>query len=417
MNFQTTKEFTKQMDRKDPLRKYRSRFHIPHRNNKDVIYFCGNSLGLMPKTTEEYLNRELAVWKRDGVLGNHTRWESYHENVTQSTARLVGAHPREVVVMNALTVNLHLLLVSFYQPTENKFKIIIEKGAFPSDRYAVESQIKFHGFDPDKALVELEPRSGERCLRTDDIVNMLREHGNDMATILIGGVNYNTGQAFEMDTITKIGRKYGAKVGFDLAHAVGNLPLSLHEWNVDFAAWCSYKYLCAGPGSPGGIFIHERHDSWNGPRFNGWWGHDKNIRFNMGPDFIPIKGAEGWQISNAPILGLACLRSSMEIINDIGMLALRTKSEELTAYMEYLLNQLSDSLKIITPSDPAQRGCQLSVVMNNSGKQVYEKLKAKNVICDWREPDVIRLAPKPLYNSFSEVYQFVEILKSILQTR
>tara|TARA_Y100001947_G_C10317033_1_gene294322 strand:+ start:171 stop:1424 length:1254 start_codon:yes stop_codon:yes gene_type:complete len=417
MNFQTTKEFTKQMDRKDPLRKYRSRFHIPHRNNKDVIYFCGNSLGLMPKTTEEYLNRELAVWKRDGVLGNHTRWESYHENVTQSTARLVGAHPREVVVMNALTVNLHLLLVSFYQPTENKFKIIIEKGAFPSDRYAVESQIKFHGFDPDIALVELEPRSGERCLRTDDIVNMLREHGNDVATILIGGVNYNTGQAFEMDTITKIGRKYGAKVGFDLAHAVGNLPLSLHEWNVDFAAWCSYKYLCAGPGSPGGIFIHERHDSWNGPRFNGWWGHDKNIRFNMGPDFIPIKGAEGWQISNAPILGLACLRSSMEIINDIGMLALRTKSEELTAYMEYLLNQLSDSLKIITPSDPAQRGCQLSVVMNNSGKQVYEKLKAKNVICDWREPDVIRLAPKPLYNSFSEVYQFVEILRSILQTR
>ena len=417
MNFQTTKEFAKQQDRKDPLRKYRSRFHIPHRNNKDVIYFCGNSLGLMPKTTEEYLNRELAVWKQDGVLGNHTRWEPYHEHVTESTARLVGAQPSEVVVMNALTVNIHLLLVSFYQPTEDRFKIIIEKGAFPSDRYAVESQIKFHGFDPDNALVELEPRSGERCLRTDDIVNMLREHGDDAATILIGGVNYNTGQAFEMGTITKIGRECGAKVGFDLAHAVGNLPLSLHEWNVDFAAWCSYKYLCAGPGSPGGIFIHERHDSWNGPRFNGWWGHDKNIRFNMGPDFIPIKGAEGWQISNAPILGLACLRSSMEIINDIGMLALRTKSEELTAYMEYLLNQLGDSLKIITPSDPAQRGCLLSVVMNNSGKQVYEKLKAKNVICDWREPDVIRLAPKPLYNSFSEIYQFIEILRSILQTR
>ena len=417
MNFQTTKEFAKQQDRKDPLRKYRSRFHIPHRNNKDVIYFCGNSLGLMPKTTEEYLNRELAVWKRDGVLGNHTHWEPYHENVTESTARLVGAHPREVVVMNALTVNIHLLLVSFYQPTENKFKIIIEKGAFPSDRYAVESQIKFHGFDPDNALVELEPRSGERCLRTDDIVNMLREHGDDAATILIGGVNYNTGQAFEMGTITKIGRECGAKVGFDLAHAVGNLPLSLHEWNVDFAAWCSYKYLCAGPGSPGGIFVHKRHGSWDGPRFNGWWGYDKNTRFNMDPDFISTKGAEGWQISNAPILGLACLRASMEIINDIGMLALRIKSEELTAYLEYHLNQLGDSLKIITPSDPAQRGCQLSVVMNNSGKQVYEKLKAKNVICDWREPDVIRLAPKPLYNSFSEIYQFIEILRSILQTR
>ena len=417
MNFQTTKEFAKQQDRKDPLRKYRSRFHIPHRNNKDVIYFCGNSLGLMPKTTEEYLNRELAVWKQDGVLGNHTRWEPYHEHVTESTARLVGAQPSEVVVMNALTVNIHLLLVSFYQPTEDRFKIIIEKGAFPSDRYAVESQIKFHGFDPDNALVELEPRSGERCLRTNDILNTLRENENTVATIMIGGVNYYTGQAFDMGKITETGRECGAKVGFDLAHAVGNLPLSLHEWGMDFAAWCSYKYLCAGPGSPGGIFVHKRHGSWDGPRFNGWWGHDKNIRFNMGPDFIPIKGAEGWQISNAPILGLACLRSSMEIINDIGMLALRTKSEELTAYMEYLLNQLGDSLKIITPSDPAQRGCQLSVVMNNSGKQVYEKLKAKNVICDWREPDVIRLAPKPLYNSFSEIYQFIEILRSILQTR
>ena len=417
MNFQTTEEFAEQLDRKDPLRKYRSRFHIPHRDDKDVIYFCGNSLGLMPKTTEEYLNRELAVWKQDGVLGNHTRWEPYHEHVTESTAGLVGAQPSEVVVMNALTVNIHLLLVSFYQPTEDRFKIIIEKGAFPSDRYAVESQIKFHGFDPDNALVELEPRSGERCLRTDDILNTLRENGNTVATIMIGGVNYYTGQAFDMGKITETGQEYGAKVGFDLAHAVGNLPLSLHEWGMDFAAWCSYKYLCAGPGSPGGIFIHERHGSWDGPRFNGWWGHDKDTRFNMDPDFIPIKGAEGWQISNAPILGLACLRSSMEIINDIGMLALRIKSEELTAYLEYHLNQLGDSLKIITPSDPAQRGCQLSVVMNNSGKQVFEKLKVKNVICDWREPDVIRLAPKPLYNSFSEVYQFVEILRSILQTR
>jgi kynureninase len=319
--------------------------------------------------------------------------------------------------MNALTVNIHLLLVSFYQPTEDRFKIIIEKGAFPSDRYAVESQIKFHGFDPDNALVELEPRSGERCLRTNDILNTLRENENTVATIMIGGVNYYTGQAFDMGKITETGRECGAKVGFDLAHAVGNLPLSLHEWGMDFAAWCSYKYLCAGPGSPGGIFVHKRHGSWDGPRFNGWWGHDKNTRFNMDPDFISTKGAEGWQISNAPILGLACLRSSMEIINDIGMLALRIKSEELTAYLEYHLNQLSDSLKIITPSDPAQRGCQLSVVMNNTGKQVFEKLKAKNIICDWREPDVIRLAPKPLYNSFSEVYQFIEILRSILQTR
>ena len=267
------------------------------------------------------------------------------------------------------------------------------------------------------ALVILEPRTGERYLRTEDIVNKLTEHGDTVSTILIGGVNYNTGQAFDMAKITETGQEHGAKVGFDLAHAVGNLPLSLHEWGLDFAAWCSYKYLCAGPGSPGGIFIHERHGNWNGPRFNGWWGHDKDTRFNMSPDFIPIKGAEGWQISNAPIFGLACLRSSMEIINDIGISALRTKSEKLTAYMEYLLVQLNNSLDIITPSDPAQRGCQLSVVMKNSGKQVFEKLKEKNVICDWREPDVIRLAPKPLYNSFSEVYEFVEILRSILQDR
>ena len=417
MIFQRTKEFATQLDREDPLREYRTRFHIPHRDEKVVIYFCGNSLGLMPKTTKEYLNKELDIWKRDGVLGNHSRWEPYHEHVTEATARLVGADPTEVVVMNALTVNIHLLLVSFYQPTEEKYKIIIEKGAFPSDQYAVESQIKFHGLDPNSALVILEPRTGERCLRTEDIVNKLKEHGDTVSTILIGGVNYNTGQAFDMAKITETGQEHGAKVGFDLAHAVGNLPLSLHEWGVDFAAWCSYKYLCAGPGSPGGIFIHERHGNWNGPRFNGWWGHDKDTRFNMSPDFIPIKGAEGWQISNAPIFGLACLRSSMEIINHIGISALRAKSEKLTAYMEYLLVQLNNSLDIITPSDPAQRGCQLSVVMKNSGKQVFEKLKEKNVICDWREPDVIRLAPKPLYNSFSEVYEFVEILRSIQQDR
>ena len=413
MNYEASLSFAKQMDHNDPLKDCRRMFHFHRMGGKEVIYFCGNSLGLMSKTTTEMVNKELEVWAKKGVIGQHTYWESYHEHLSKSTARLVGAKPSEVVVMNALTVNLHLLLISFYQPTGNRNKIVIEKGAFPSDQYAVESQIKLHDLNPKDVLLELSPREGEKTLHTEDILGTLKEHGDSIATILIGGVNYYTGQAFDMEAITKAGQKIGAYVGFDLAHAAGNIMLYLHDWGVDFAAWCSYKYLCAGPGSPGGVFIHERHGNWDGPRLSGWWGHDKQTRFQMGPDFVPIKGAEGWQISNAPILAMACLRASMAIFDKVGMSLIRSKSEKLTGYMEFLMNTISNKVEIVTPADATQRGSQLSLVMNKNGKDVFNQLGLQGVICDWREPDVIRVAPAPLYNSFIEVYRFYEILKSL----
>ncbi len=413
MNYEASLSFAEQMDQNDPLKDYRRMFHFHRMGGKEVIYFCGNSLGLMSKTTTEMVNKELEVWANKGVIGQHTYWEPYHEHLSKSTARLVGAKPSEVVVMNALTVNLHLLLISFYQPTGNRNKIVIEKGAFPSDQYAVESQIKLHGLNPKDVLLELSPREGEKTLHTEDILGTLKEHGDSIATILIGGVNYYTGQAFDMEAITKAGQKIGAYVGFDLAHAAGNIMLDLHDWGVDFAAWCSYKYLCAGPGSPGGVFIHERHGNWDGPRLSGWWGHDKQTRFQMGPDFVPIKGAEGWQISNAPILAMACLRASMAIFDKVGMSLIRSKSEKLTGYMEFLMNTISNKVEIVTPADATQRGSQLSLVMNKNGKDVFNQLGLQGVICDWREPDVIRVAPVPLYNSFIEVYRFYEILKSL----
>ena len=413
MNYEASLSFAEQMDQNDPLKDYRRMFHFHRMGGKEVIYFCGNSLGLMSKTTTEMVNKELEVWAKKGVIGQHTYWEPYHEHLSKSTARLVGAKPSEVVVMNALTVNLHLLLISFYQPTGNRNKIVIEKGAFPSDQYAVESQIKLHGLNPKDILLELSPREGEKALHTEDILETLKEHGDSIATILIGGVNYYTGQAFDMEAITKAGQKIGAYVGFDLAHAAGNIMLDLHDWGVDFAAWCSYKYLCAGPGSPGGVFIHERHGNWDGPRLSGWWGHDKQTRFQMDPDFVPIKGAEGWQISNAPILAMACLRASMAIFDKVGMSLIRSKSEKLTGYMEFLMNTISNKVEIVTPTDATQRGSQLSLVMNKNGKDVFNQLGLQGVICDWREPDVIRVAPVPLYNSFIEVYRFYEILKSL----
>ncbi len=414
MKYDATIEFAQRMDLEDPIRSYRDRFHFPQFNGEDILYFGGNSLGLMSKTSKAAVNEELDVWEKLGVTGQHDRWEAYHEYLTDSTARLVGAKPNEVVVMNALTVNLHFLLISFYQPTNNCNKIVIEKGAFPSDQYAVESQIAFHGFDPKEALIELTPRDGEKCLRTEDILNTLRSHGESIATILIGGVNYYTGQAFDIETISKVGHEIGAMVGFDLAHAAGNLKLKLHGWNVDFAAWCSYKYLCAGPGSPGGVFIHDKHADWNGPRFAGWWGHNKKTRFKMKPNFKPIMGAEGWQVSNAPILSMACLRDAMDIYDEVGMSLLREKSEQLTEYLEFLLLKIPDKIEIITPEDPKQRGCQLSLVVKENGKEVFEKLSSSGVICDWREPDVIRVAPMPMYNSYEDIFQFYEILKTIL---
>ena len=402
------------MDQDDPLGSYQDKFHYPKNDNKEnVIYFSGNSLGIQPKSVRKYVEKELNVWEREGLLGQHSRWENFHERLIENTARLVGAQPSEVIVMNALTVNIHLLLVSFYQPNENRKKIIIEEGTFPSDQYAIKSQIKFHGFDPQDTLIELSPRKGEDTLRTKDILAAVRDINEELATIILGGVNYYTGQAFDMQSITKAGHKAGAFVGFDLAHGAGNLEMNLHDWNVDFAAWCSYKYLCAGPGSPAGIFIHKIHHHWTGPRLTGWWGHNKNTRFEMGPDFDPIQTAEGWQISNAPVMGMAPLLAAMEIFDEVGMAAIRLKSEKLTGFLEYLIAENLPAVTIITPVNPAERGCQLSLVVPG-GKNTYEKILKKGVVCDWRKPDIIRVAPHPLFNRYTEVYDFVELLEQSL---
>ncbi len=411
MTFENSRSRAKTMDQDDPLGSYRDKFHYPKNDNKEnVIYFSGNSLGIQPKSVRKYVEKELNVWEREGLLGQHSRWENFHERLIENTARLVGAQPSEVVVMNALTVNIHLLLVSFYQPNENRKKIIIEQGTFPSDQYAIKSQIQFHGFDPKDTLIELSPRKGETTLRTKDILAAVRDINEELATVILGGVNYYTGQAFDMQSITKAGHKAGAFVGFDLAHGAGNLEMNLHDWNVDFAAWCSYKYLCAGPGSPAGIFIHKIHHHWTGPRLTGWWGHNKNTRFKMGPDFDPIQTAEGWQISNAPVMGMAPLLAAMEIFDEVGMAAIRVKSEKLTGFLEYLIAENLPAVAIITPVNPAERGCQLSLVVPG-GKNTYEKILKKGVVCDWRKPDIIRVAPHPLFNRYTEVYDFVELLE------
>lgn len=403
-----------QKDATDPLGRFRSEFHIPkHTDGSEVLYFTGNSLGLQPKRTRQYIEQELEDWARLGVEGHlHARhpWLPYHEFVTASLARIVGAKPIEVVAMNSLTVNLHLLMASFYRPTPERYKIIIEKDAFPSDKYAVGSQLKFHGYS-DNSLIELAPREGETCLRTEDILETIGREGDSVALVLLGGVNYYTGQAFDMKAITEAGHKKGCIVGFDLAHAAGNIELKLHEWNVDIAAWCSYKYLNSGPGGIAGVFVHERHArNFDLPRFAGWWGHDKETRFLMDDEFIPMPGAEGWQLSNPPIFQLAALRASLEIFDEATMPALRAKSVELTAYLEKLLSQIeTDRIEIITPSDPDQRGCQLSIRVRN--KTLFETITQRGVIADWREPDVIRVAPVPLYNTFEDAAKFAAILK------
>ena len=402
------------MDQDDPLGSYRDKFHYPKNYKKEkVIYFSGNSLGIQPKSVRKYVEKELYVWEKEGLLGQHRHWENFHERLIKNTARLVGAEPPEVVVMNALTVNIHLLLISFYQPSETRNKVIIEQGAFPSDQYAIKSQIKFHGLDPRKVLIELSPRKGEIKLRTKDILSAIRDVNEELATIIMGGVNYYTGQAFDLKSITKAGHKAGAFVGFDLAHGAGNLEMNLHDWGVDFAAWCSYKYLCAGPGSPAGIFIHKTHHNWTGPRLTGWWGHNKSTRFEMGPDFDPIHTAEGWQISNAPVIGMAPLLAAMEIFDEAGMAAIRHKSEKLTGFLEYLITENLPAISIITPEKLAERGCQLSLVAPG-GENTFQKIREKGVVCDWRKPDVIRVAPHPLFNRYTEVYDFVKLLKQSL---
>lgn len=420
LEFDPTAEFAAQMDEADPLAGFRGRFYMPRNAfGGETVYFTGNSLGLQPRTVRAYVEQELKDWETLGVEGHAQAkhpWMPYHEFLTAQMANVVGALPIETVVMNSLTVNLHLLMVSFYRPTAERYKVIIEKGAFPSDHYAVEAQIRLRGFDPAAALVELAPREGETTLRTGDIVDAIGSEGGKLAMVLLGGVNYYTGQAFEMREITKAGHAAGATVGFDLAHAAGNIELKLHDWDVDFAAWCSYKYLNAGPGAVGGAFVHERHaDCPDIPRLAGWWGHDKATRFLMGPEFHPISGAEGWQVSNPPILQMASLLASLEIFEAAGMSALRAKSLLLTGYLEYLLDSIADErISVITPRDPAQRGCQLSIRVRNADRSLFAAISEHGVVADWREPDVIRVAPVPLYNSFGDVFRFAGVLTTLL---
>lgn len=415
-NFENSLEFAQRMDEQDELKSYRNKFHIPKdKNGEDVIYFCGNSLGLQPVTTRAIINEELDDWAELGVEGHFNAkrpWKYYHEFLTEYSANLVGAKNEEVVCMNSLTVNLNLMMVSFYRPDEKRYKILIEDNAFPSDIYAVESQIKFHGLNPDEVLIKLKPREGESYLRTDDILDFIHEHGESIALIMLGGVNYYTGQAFEMGRITEAGHSKGCMVGFDCAHAAGNLELKLHEWNVDFAVWCSYKYLNAGPGGVAGCFVNSRYKNDTGlPRFSGWWGHNVKTRFAMPETFELSEGVEGWQISNPPIFQLAALLASLQIFNDAGMNALRRKSIELTGYLEWLIRSYKDNrVSIITPEDINQRGCQLSLRTFSEGKEIHQKLTNSGVICDWREPDVIRVAPVPLYNTFEDVFKFSKIL-------
>ena len=418
--FESTEEFARKTSERDSLGHFRERFYVPKQaSGEDVLYFTGNSLGLQPKTARAFVEQELKDWETLGVEGHFrakNAWMSYHELLTEQMANIIGARAVETVVMNSLSVNLHLLMVSFYRPTLERHKIVIEAGAFPSDQYAVQSQIKFHGFDVKDSLVELQPRENETILRTEDIERTIAENGDSIALILLGGVNYYTGQAFDMRRVTEIGHASGAVVGFDLAHAAGNIKLDLHDWNADFAAWCSYKYLNSGPGGIGGVFVHERHaENFDLPRFAGWWGHDKATRFLMDDKFVPMRGAEGWQLSNQPIFLLASLRASLDIFETAGMDNLIEKSRNLTAYLEFLLSEINDErISVITPADPYERGCQLSIRVQNSDKNLFKAISEKGVVADWREPDVIRVAPVPLYNSFTDVYQFAEILKDCL---
>jgi kynureninase len=418
MNYQNTIDFSRQLDAEDELKKYRDLFYFPQMNGRDVIYLTGNSLGLQPKATQDYVLDELEDWANFGVEGHfHARkpWLSYHEQFAEPLARITGAKPEEIVVMNQLTVNLHLLLVSFYRPTKQRFKILCEAKAFPSDQYALESQVRFHGFDPSSALVEVEPRKGEFCIRQEDILAAIEKNGQELALVMIGGVNYYTGQVFDMPSIAAAAQKAGAYVGFDLAHAAGNLKLELHDWNVDFACLCSYKYLNSGPGGVAGVFVHEKHlQEKDMPRFAGWWGHDKASRFKMEKGFVPIPTAEAWQVSNAPVLSMAAHKAALDIFSEVGMDALVKKSELLTGYLEFIINSIGSKLEIITPRDKKQRGCQLSIVAHGRGKELFNKLMEGGAITDWREPNVIRCAPVPLYNSFEDVYRFGALLQASL---
>lgn len=416
MKFDNSLAFALELDKQDSISFMQEKFYFPKRENGEkYIYLCGNSLGLQSKNTEDFVKQELEDWKKLGVEGHFhatNPWLPYHEFLSESYSKIVGSKVNEVVAMNTLSVNLHLMMVSFFRPQKLKNKIIIESDAFPSDIYAVESHLKHHGLDPLECLIKLRPRTGEFALRTEDILTEIRNNGDNVALLMLGGVNYYTGQAFEMDKITKEAHKHNIFVGFDLAHAIGNIHLSLHDWGVDFAVWCSYKYLNSGPGSVAGVFVHEKHHDKDLQRFAGWWGHDKESRFKMPDEFAPIKTAEGWQLSNPPILSLAAVRASLSIFDEVGMPSLIAKSKKLTSYLVFLLNQIkTDRINIITPE---QRGCQISLSVKDGNKNLFDQITSKGVIADWREPDVIRVAPVPLYNSFLDVFNFYKILEDII---
>ena len=419
MEYQNSLEFAKEKDAKDSLNHFRDKFLIPTNNHKPLIYFTGNSLGLQPKSAKKFIDEELDVWSRKGVEGHFDAtkrpWMYYHKFSKQALANLTGSKPSEVVSMNNLSTNLHLMMVSFYRPEGKRTKIMVEADAFPSDHYAVESQIRYHKLIYRQNLIELKPRMGEVTLRTEDILEKIEEHANELALVLLGGVQYYTGQFFKIPVITKAAHHAGAKVGFDLAHAIGNVPLALHEDQVDFAVWCSYKYLNSGPGGVSGIFVHEKHaNNPDLPRFAGWWGHDEESRFLMQKGFSPMPGADGWQLSNYNVLSGAAHLASLEIIEEAGMKNLRKKSEQLTGFLEYLIENFDPEggkIKILTPKNPLERGCQLSLKCTGNGKGIFNYLLKNNVIADWREPEVIRIAPVPLYNTFTEVFTFVQLLK------
>jgi kynureninase len=423
--FENTLDFARKMDEQDPLRSFRDKFHFPTFHKETVRYFTGNSLGLQPKTAAAYIQEELEAWAKYGVEGHFLAkrpWFSYHENLTDKAARIVGALPVEVVVTHSLTTNLHLLMVSFYQPKGKRTKILCEAKAFPSDQYALESQVKFHGLNVTEHLIEVGPREGEQLIREEDILSKIEELGDELALVMIGGVNYYTGQLFDMKTITEAGHKVGAFVGFDLAHAAGNINLRLHDWDVDFAAWCGYKYLNSSPGGVSGMFVHERHAyKPELPRFAGWWGYDKDTRFKMEPGFNPMRGAEGWQLSNAPVLGMAAHLASLELFDEAGMDRIGAKRDLMTAYLEFVIDDISArnqervSFELITPRDKNKRGAQLSIMAKGQGRALFDALSELGVVADWREPNVIRVAPAPLYNSFEDCWWFGQLLEKAIQ--
>ena len=407
-------EYAQSLDAQDPLSAYRDRFHIPQHEGRDAIYLCGNSLGLQPKSMHAALSQELDDWARLGVEGHfHAKnpWMPYHESLSAPMAAVVGAKPKEVVIMNSLTVNLHLMMVSFYRPTSSRYKILIDYSPFPSDRYAVESQARFHGFEPKDAIIELEPDQGE-IVSQQSILETIEAHKDTLALVMIGGVNYYTGQYYDVKSITQAGHRAGSVVGFDMAHGAGNVPLQLHDHGPDFAVWCTYKYLNSGPGSLAGCFVHERHhQSFDLPRFAGWWGHDQATRFLMDDTFVPMEGAEGWQLSNPPILSMAAVKASLALFEEVGMDALVNKSRQMTGYLEARIQEMNHkAIRVITPKEPKSRGCQLSIQVVDANKRLFNFLTAHGVIADWREPDVIRVAPVPLYNSFEDLWRFTQLL-------